>query len=207
MSISPMDALPAVILWRMLHIHTHPSRQGVHWPQLSCLKKDEMRVTTLMMSWSLSMTVMEPVPSAVLNSRSPSKSMRALSAMAGVIIGTDTPPGITAWRLSQPPLTPPPCFSIRYRMGTPSSSSTVQGLFTLPPMLNSFVPLLPSRPKEENQSAPRRQMVGTTATVSTFVTVVGHPHSPTFAGKGGFKRGFPCFPSRDSIMAVSSPQM
>lgn len=31
--------------------------------------------------------------------------------------------------------------------------------------------------------------------------------SPTSAGNGGFKRGFPCFPSRDSIRAVSSPQM
>lgn len=32
-------------------------------------------------------------------------------------------------------------------------------------------------------------------------------HVPTLAGKGGFKRGLPCLPSIDSIMAVSSPQM
>eukprot|EP00955_Chlamydomonas_euryale_P077147 362866-Chlamydomonas_euryale.AAC.18 len=74
-------------------------------------------------------------------------------------------------------------------------------------MQNSLVPALPFRPRLENQSGPRRRMVGDTATVSTFVTVVGHPYKPTAAGKGGFSRGFPCLPSRDSIIAVSSPQM
>ena len=29
-------------------------------------------------------------------------------------------------------------------------------------------------------------MVGATATVSTLVTVVGHPNTPTSAGNGGF---------------------
>ena len=43
--------------------------------------------------------------------------------------------------------------------------------------------------------------------VSTLVTVVGHPNTPTFAGKGGFNLGLPCLPSSDSIKAVSSPQM
>lgn len=50
-------------------------------------------------------------------------------------------------------------------------------------------------------------MVGATATVSTFVTVVGHPNKPTLAGKGGFNLGFPGFPSILSINAVSSPQI
>jgi len=48
---------------------------------------------------------------------------------------------------------------------------------------------------------------GATATVSTLATVVGQPKTPTSAGKGGFKRGFPCLPSKDSMRAVSSPQM
>jgi hypothetical protein len=42
-------------------------------------------------------------------------------------------------------------------------------------------------------------MVGQTATVSTFVTVVGQLYKPEFAGKGGFNLGLPGFPSRDSI--------
>ena len=87
------------------------------------------------------------------------------------------------------------------------SSSTVHGLFTCPEMQKSFVPALFLRPKEANHSAPRRKIVGATATVSTLVTVVGHPYKPTPAGKGGFSLGLPCFPSSDSISAVSSPQM
>jgi hypothetical protein len=34
-------------------------------------------------------------------------------------------------------------------------------------------------------------MVGATAMVSTLVTVVGQPKTPTLAGKGGFRRGLP----------------
>ena len=51
-------------------------------------------------------------------------------------------------------------------------------------------------------------IIGTTAAiVSTLLTTVGHSQSPLTAGKGGFKRGFPLFPSRDSRRAVSSPQI
>jgi hypothetical protein len=51
------------------------------------------------------------------------------------------------------------------------------------------------------------QIVGATATVSTFATVVGQPKRPTSAGNGGLRRGFPCFPSKLSIKEVSSPQI
>lgn len=87
------------------------------------------------------------------------------------------------------------------------SSSTVQGLLTCPDIQNSFVPEFRSRPNEANQLPPRRQMVGATATVSTFATVEGQPNKPTAAGKGGFNRGLPCLPSRDSMREVSSPQI
>jgi hypothetical protein len=87
------------------------------------------------------------------------------------------------------------------------SSSTVHGLFTAPEMQNSLVPVLFLRPKPANQLAPRRRIVGATAIVSTFVTVVGQPYNPTPAGKGGFMRGLPCLPSKLSIRAVSSPQI
>lgn len=101
----------------------------------------------------------------------------------------------------------PTHFSMSSLRGMDISSSTVTGRFTWPLMQNSLVPALFFRPKEENHSGPRRRMVGETETVSTLVTVVGHPYRPTPAGNGGFKRGLPCLPSRDSIRAVSSPQM
>ena len=50
------------------------------------------------------------------------------------------------------------------------------------------------RPKPANQLAPRRRIVGATATVSTLVTVVGQPKTPTLAGNGGFRRGLPWRP-------------
>ena len=50
-------------------------------------------------------------------------------------------------------------------------------------------------------------IVGTTATVSTLVTVVGHPYKPALAGKGGLSLGSPDLPSSELIKAVSSPQI
>jgi hypothetical protein len=48
-------------------------------------------------------------------------------------------------------------------------------LFTWPEIQNSLTPALFFLPKELNQEAPLLMIVGHTATVSTFVTVVGHP--------------------------------
>lgn len=121
--------------------------------------------------------------------------------------GTEHPPGTIPFRFCQPPLTPPQCFSINSCSGILISSSTTQGLFTCPLMQNTFVPEFLSLPKLANHLPPLRAIVGATATVSTFATVEGHPKSPTSAGNGGLSRGFPCFPSSDSIRAVSSPQI
>ena len=58
----------------------------------------------------------------------------------------------------------------------------------------NVLPLLLGLPNPANQDAPLRMIVGTTAIVSTLVTVVGQPNTPTFAGNGGFKRGLPVLP-------------
>mmetsp|Transcript_5927 Transcript_5927/g.10662 ORF Transcript_5927/g.10662 Transcript_5927/m.10662 type:complete len:207 (+) Transcript_5927:819-1439(+) len=159
------------------------------------------------MSVLLSNTITAAVPNAEFTSLSESKSISTSAQIGAGMMGTDEPPGITPSRLSQPPLTPPQCFSKSSRKGIDISSSTVVGLFTWPEIQNSFVPALFFRPKEANHSGPLRRIVGTTETVSTLVTVVGQPYKPMLAGKGGFRRGLPCFPSKLSISAVSSPQM
>jgi hypothetical protein len=91
-------------------------------------------------------------------------------------------------------MTPPQCLSISYLNGIDIYSSTVQGLFTCPDIQNSFVPLLFGLPNEENHEAPLLMIVGHTATVYTFVTVVGQLNTPLLAGNGGFNLGFPGLP-------------
>lgn len=75
------------------------------------------------------------------------------------IRGVEEPPGMMANRLSQPPVTPPAWSSMSSFKGILISSSTVQGLFTCPEMLNNLVPELRVLPNEANHVPPRLQIV------------------------------------------------
>ena len=153
------------------------------------------------------MTITAAVPRPEPASRRASKSIIRSSHSEGGRQGTDEPPGITAFSRPQPPRTPPQWRSISSRRGIDMDSSTTQGCSTWPEMAKILVPVLFARPMPANQSPPRRRISGTTAMVSTLFTVVGQPYSPELAGNGGFSRGMPLRPSRDSSSPVSSPQI
>jgi hypothetical protein len=77
----------------------------------------------------------------------------------------------------------------------------------LPETQNSFGPVEPWVPIAANASPPSSSTSGTLASVSTLLTVVGRPNSPTWTGNGGLLRGSPRLPSIELNSAVSSPQM
>src|SRR5262249_47682727 len=79
------------------------------------------------------------------------------------------------------------------------------GRFTCPLTQYSFGPPFFSGPSPAYHSTPRSTMSGTLQRVSTLLTAVGLPYSPTTAGNGGLLRGGARLPSSDSSSAVSSP--
>ena len=109
-----------------------PSRQGVHWPQLSCLKNFDSRHTALITSVDWSITITQAVPNDDFSSRMPVEVHDRVSHCAAGMIGHEAPPGMIALRFFQPPRTPPPCFSISSRSGIDIASSTTQGFITCP---------------------------------------------------------------------------
>src|SRR5271165_5087533 len=75
--------------------------------------------------------------------------------------------------------------------GVPRGISTSPVFFTFPTSEKTLVPELFGLPVSVNHAAPRITMGAMLYQVSTLLMLVGFPHSPFCAGKGGRARG--CF--------------
>src|ERR1035441_939844 len=90
--------------------------------------------------------------------------------------------------------------------GVPSGISTSPVLCDLPTSEKTLVPGLLALPVSVNHAGPLVTMGAMLYQVSTLLMLLGLPHSPFCAGKGGRGRGRPASPSSEAINAVSSPQ-
>ena len=89
----------------------------------------------------------------------------------------------------------------------PNAVSTMPPCAMLPPSWNTWVPRERPTPSAPYAAPPSARTIGTVPSVSTLLTTVGWPNSPTSAGIGGLARITPRLPSRLSSIEVSSPQM
>ena len=91
---------------------------------------------------------------------------------------------------------------------TPFGTSNTPGWLTCPDTANIRIPVDVGAPMSWNDWPDSLMIHGTSASVSTLLTIVGCRYNPLEAGKnGGLRRGMPRSPSRLSIRPVSSPTM
>src|SRR6516162_5023100 len=118
------------------------------------------------------------------------------------------PEGPPVWidLIARPPTPPSPMSYTNVFRGVPSGISTSPVLCTLPTREKTFVPGLFALPVSVNHAGPLVMIGAMLYQVSTLLMLLGLPHRPFCAGKGGRGRGRPASPSNDAIRAVSSPQ-
>src|SRR5215212_754147 len=88
-------------------------------------------------------------------------------------MGTEEPPGITAFNLRLPRV--PPTISSSLENGVPSGISKFPGRSTWPETEKHLTPPLLGIPISANHFAPLRKIDGTDARVSVLLMVVGRP--------------------------------
>ena len=129
----------------------------------------------------------------------------AFGITSPLITGTEDPPGITAFIFF--PFLIPPDISNRSEKGVPRGISKFPGLLMWPETEKHLKPALSEVPNFLNQDSPSKIILGKDAKVSTLLIIVGWLYKPLIAGNGGLYLGNPFFPSNDSSIAVSSPQI
>ncbi|MNV81864.1 hypothetical protein D3C71_1755590 [compost metagenome] len=147
------------------------------------------------MQVSSSIMIIPPEPIIEPRLVSVSKSM-VQSRCSSVRQPPDGPPVCTALNFL-PPGIPPPISKITSRRVMPIGTSTSPVFTTLPPSANTLVPFDFSVPILAYHSAPFRIIWAILASVSTLLMIVGCPHNPSTAGKGGLGVGIPRWPSME----------
>ena len=201
---TPPRVFPSTIRCSASSCRTVPTRHGTHCPHDSSRKKAAMR---RMMSWRStrsSKTTATPEPSVVPAARV--SSCVSLSASSSARTKPPAAPPRRIARNGRPPATPPAMSSSAPSV-VPKGISYTPGLVTQPLRQKSRVPVLCAVPVAANAAPPSITIGSTFTSVSTLLTTVGLPNNPCVTGNGGLLRGSPRFPSIDSKIAVSSPQI
>ena len=196
---------PAASRARSSSWRTVPTRHGTHCPHDSSRKNCAIRRRASTRSAVSSNTMTTPEPSVAAAARVPSN-VSGVSSRSGPTNAPAAPPSSTAWI-------------------APAAGDAARELEELPqrrPERDLVHPGLrdvarrrrtawgrssPRCRSRRTPPRPSRRMSGTLISVSTLLTAVGCPNSPTSTGNGGLFRGSGRPPSIDSNSAVSSPTM